>query len=50
MQDFDKVGLDARRLLDNVSKVVIGQPDVVQQVLVCLLSAGHVLIEGVPSR
>jgi MoxR-like ATPase len=29
-------------------KVVAGQEDVIEQVLVCLLSGGHVLLEGVP--
>ena len=34
--------------MDEINKVVIGQEQVVEQVLACLLSAGHVLIEGVP--
>jgi MoxR-like ATPase len=31
-----------------IGKVIVGQDDVVEGVLVCLLSAGHVLLEGVP--
>jgi len=31
-----------------IAKVIVGQDDVVQGVLICLLSAGHVLLEGVP--
>ena len=31
-----------------VKKVLIGQHDVLEQVLVCLIARGHVLIEGVP--
>ena len=34
--------------MDEINKVVIGQEQVVEQGLACLLSAGHVLIEGVP--
>lgn len=31
-----------------VGKVIAGQEEVVEQILVCLLSRGHVLLEGVP--
>jgi MoxR-like ATPase len=31
-----------------IAKVIVGQDDVVQGVLICLLSSGHVLLEGVP--
>jgi MoxR-like ATPase len=35
-------------LREEVGKAVVGQQEVVEQVLVALLAAGHVLIEGVP--
>src|SRR5256714_12816819 len=31
-----------------IAKIIVGQDDVVEGVLVCLLSGGHVLLEGVP--
>ncbi|MFN3322672.1 MAG: AAA family ATPase [Bryobacteraceae bacterium] len=31
-----------------ISKVIVGQQDVVDGVLICLLAGGHVLLEGVP--
>jgi MoxR-like ATPase len=31
-----------------ISKVIVGQQDVIDGVLICLLSGGHVLLEGVP--
>src|SRR6516165_6147370 len=31
-----------------IGKVIVGQDDVVEGVLICLLSGGHVLLEGVP--
>src|SRR2546425_3878914 len=31
-----------------IAKVIVGQNDVVDGVLICLLAAGHVLLEGVP--
>jgi MoxR-like ATPase len=33
---------------NEIGKVIVGQDDVVEGVLVCLLSGGHVLLEGVP--
>lgn len=33
---------------DEIGKVIVGQRDVVDGVLICLLAAGHVLLEGVP--
>jgi MoxR-like ATPase len=45
--DYEHAGQRTRALLDEIGKAVIGQTAVVEQVLVCLLSAGHVLIEGV---
>ena len=31
-----------------IAKIIVGQDDVVDGVLICLLSGGHVLLEGVP--
>jgi MoxR-like ATPase len=31
-----------------ISKIIVGQQDVVDGVLICLLAGGHVLLEGVP--
>lgn len=40
---------DARDRIDQeLSKVIVGQKDVVEQLLVCLLSGGHCLITGAP--
>ncbi len=36
------------RILDEVSKVVIGKDEIKEMLLVALLSEGHVLIEGLP--
>ncbi|HEY8570812.1 MoxR family ATPase [Microbulbifer sp.] len=35
-------------LRGEIGKVIVGQQDVVEQMLVCLLARGHVLLEGVP--
>lgn len=39
-------GLD--RIRQEIGKVIVGQQDVVNSVLICLLAGGHVLLEGVP--
>ncbi len=46
--DYREAGSQTRALHDEICKAIIGQNEVVDQVLICLFSAGHVLIEGVP--
>jgi MoxR-like ATPase len=36
------------RIRTEIAKVIVGQQDVVDGVLICLLAGGHVLLEGVP--
>jgi len=36
------------RLRDEINKVIVGHTEIVENVLICLLSGGHVLLEGVP--
>jgi len=36
------------KVRDEIAKVIVGQQDVVEGVLICLIAAGHVLLEGVP--
>ena len=37
-----------RRLTDNCSRVIVGKDDVIEQIIVCLIAGGHVLLEDVP--
>ncbi len=37
-----------KKVRDEIGKVIVGQQDVVDGVLICLLGGGHVLLEGVP--
>ena len=39
---------DARRILETLRSVVLGQEAATQEVLVALLARGHILLEGVP--
>jgi len=36
------------RVRSEIAKIIVGQDDVVEGVLICLLASGHVLLEGVP--
>src|SRR5580698_7922375 len=36
------------KVRDEIAKIIVGQQSVVDGVLICLLSGGHVLLEGVP--
>lgn len=42
----DRARLDA--LIDALNRVVLGQPDVIDQMVAGMLAGGHVMIEGVP--
>jgi MoxR-like ATPase len=44
----DTVAGLTERLLQSVSRAVVGQRDVLEQLLVAILCRGHVLLEGVP--
>ena len=37
-----------RQVRTEIAKVIVGQDDVVEGVLICLIAGGHVLLEGVP--
>ncbi len=37
-----------RAVRNEIAKIIVGQDDVVEGVLICLLASGHVLLEGVP--
>src|SRR5436309_5112849 len=45
---LDRATSDLARVRDEIAKVIVGQKDVVDGVLICLLAGGHVLLEGVP--
>jgi MoxR-like ATPase len=38
----------AKRIEDEVAKVMVGQSEVVRDVLICVVAGGHALLEGVP--
>ena len=45
---LDRAMADFRRVRDEIGKIIVGQSEVVEGVLICLIAGGHVLLEGVP--
>ncbi|MFO1500871.1 MAG: MoxR family ATPase [Verrucomicrobiota bacterium] len=48
VQAIDQLRGLYRRIRDEVGKVIIGQQEVVEQLLICVLARGHGLLMGVP--
>jgi MoxR-like ATPase len=48
LQDTASPTLVARRIIDNIAKVIVGKTSVIEQALATLIAEGHILIEDVP--
>src|SRR3954471_10413627 len=46
--EVDRATAELNRVKEEIAKVIVGQTDVIEGVLICLLGGGHVLLEGVP--
>ena len=47
-QQLDNFRLDFHRLRTEISRVIVGQTDILDDTLIALIAGGHVLLEGVP--
>jgi MoxR-like ATPase len=47
-QQLDEFRNDFRKLRSEISKVIVGQQDILDDTLIALIAGGHVLLEGVP--
>jgi MoxR-like ATPase len=45
---LDRATGDLTRVRSEIGKIIVGQMDVIDGVLICLIAGGHVLLEGVP--
>ena len=45
---MDEIRNTAEKITDQLERIIFGKRDVLQMVLVCLLSEGHLLMEDVP--
>jgi MoxR-like ATPase len=48
LQDTVSPTLVARRIIDNVARVIVGKIPVIEQALATLIAEGHILVEDVP--
>ena len=46
--DLESLNITAEKIREEIGKVVIGQNEMIEQILIAILSDGHILIEGVP--
>lgn len=46
--DLERAMGDLHRVRTEIGKVIVGQEEVINGVLICLIAGGHVLLEGVP--
>lgn len=44
----DRATSGLQRVREEIGKAIVGQTDVIDSVLICLIAGGHVLLEGVP--
>lgn len=47
-EEAERAGSTARAVIDEIEKVILGQRDVLEQMIITLLAGGHALVEGVP--
>ena len=47
-QQLDEFRKDFHRLKSEISKVIVGQQEILDDTLISLIAGGHVLLEGVP--
>ena len=45
---FDTLSQSQRRIKDELAKVIVGQQQVIDELLICLFCRGHCMLEGVP--
>ncbi len=47
-QDAMRLHEAKERIVEQLGKVIVGQNKVIDEILICLFSRGHCLLEGVP--
>jgi MoxR-like ATPase len=45
---IEKLDTARRKIMDQLAQVIVGQTAVIEELLICLFSRGHCLLEGVP--
>ncbi len=47
-REVEKESIFLKKIVDETRKVVVGQGDLIEKILIAMISNGHILIEGVP--
>ncbi len=47
-EDLDRIQTARNQILEQMSKTIVGQKEVIEQLLISIFSRGHCLLEGVP--
>jgi MoxR-like ATPase len=45
---IDRLQAARQRILEQLGQIIVGQQDVIEELLICLFSRGHCMLEGVP--
>ncbi len=45
---IDRAAADLAQVRDEIARIIVGQDEIIEGVLICLVAGGHVLLEGVP--
>ena len=48
LESLEQMKTAAARVRDELAKVIIGQHEVIEQLLIAIFAQGHCLLEGVP--
>ncbi len=46
--DANRLHEARKKILDELGKIIVGQENVIEEIMICLFSRGHVMLEGVP--
>lgn len=46
--DFSELSQSVQSIKEEIGRVVVGQPQLIEQMIVAILANGHILVEGVP--
>jgi MoxR-like ATPase len=46
--DANRLHEARQKIIDELGKIIVGQEEVIDEIMICLFSRGHVMLEGVP--
>src|SRR5690606_28238213 len=47
-EDAERLAAARQSILDQLGRIIVGQRQVIDELMICLFSRGHCLLEGVP--